>query len=172
MHSLTRSCFLLLPLGRLSLLALLHLFETCLSSLWIPPFPLHAPTLIPPLFCQGVALAHLDSLPSYDWCFGQTALFLFLLEKAALAYLPTALSVALRPLFLFQEAQYAQVFPLKSALFCKLFGVLCSTNKSAIFLPFSTYLTLTLSSSPSFPLPQSLWQIWQELSSLSYFIRL
>ena len=32
------------------------------------------------------------------WCFGQTTLFLFLLAKVALAYLPTALSVVLRPL--------------------------------------------------------------------------
>ena len=32
---------------------------------------------------------------------------------------------------------------------------------------FSSYLTLVLSSSPSFFLLQSLWQIWQELSSLS-----
>ena len=35
------------------------------------------------------------------WCFGQTALFVFLLARAALAFLPTALSVALRPLFSF-----------------------------------------------------------------------
>ena len=39
-----------------------------------------------------------------------------------------------------------------------------STNKSAICLFFSFYLTLALSSPPSFLLPQSLWQ---ELSSLS-----
>ena len=30
-----------------------------------------------------------------------------------------------------------------------------------------SYLTLALSSPPSFLLPQSLWQIWKELSSLS-----
>ena len=35
------------------------------------------------------------------WCCGQTALFLSLLAKAALTYLPTALSVALRPPFSF-----------------------------------------------------------------------
>ena len=33
------------------------------------------------------------------WCSGQTALFLSLLAKTALTYLPTALSVASRPLF-------------------------------------------------------------------------
>ena len=82
------------------------------------------------------------------WCFGQTALFLLLLARAALAYLPTALSVALRPLLPFRQAQYAQVFPLKPAAFCTLFAGLGSTNKSAVSLLFSYYLTLVLSSPP------------------------
>ena len=101
------------------------------------------------------------------WCFGQTALFLFLLARAAPAYLPTALFVALRPLFPFQQAQHVKVFPLKPAPFCKFFADLGSTNKSAIFLLFSYCLTLAaLSSPPSFLLSQTLRQIWQELSSL------
>ena len=102
----------------------------------------------PPLSRQGAALANLDSLPLIISYFGQTALFLFLLARAAPAYLPTALSVALRPLFPFQQAQYVQVFPLKSAPFCTFFAGLGSTNKSAIFLLFSYYLTLVLSSPP------------------------
>ena len=81
------------------------------------------------------------------WCSGLTALFLFLLAKMALAYLPTALSVALRPPFSFQQAQYVQVFPLKPAPFCTLFAGLGSIIKSAIFLLFP-YLTLVLSSPP------------------------
>ena len=56
-----------------------------------------------------------------------------LLAKVALAYLPTALFVALRPLFPIRQFQYAQVFLLKSALFCKLFADLGSTNNSSIF---------------------------------------
>ena len=40
LHLLTRSCFLLLSLGRLSLLVFPLLLETCLPSLWSPPFPL------------------------------------------------------------------------------------------------------------------------------------
>ena len=72
-------------------------------------------------------------------------LFLFLLTKAALAFLPTALFVALRPLFPFQQAQYTQVFALKHAPFCTLFARLGSTNKSAISFLFSYYLTLVLS---------------------------
>ena len=56
--------------------------------------------------------------------------------------------MALRPLFPFRQAQYAQVFLLKPAPFCTLFAGLGSTNKSAIFFLFSSYLTLTLSSLP------------------------
>ena len=93
----------------------------------------------PSLSRQGAALAHLDSTPWTDGscmakalCSGLIALFL--LARAALVYLPTALSVALRPLFPFQQAQYAQVFRLKPAPFCTLFAGLGSTNKAATFL--------------------------------------
>ena len=72
---------------------------------------------------------------------------LFILARVAPAFLPTALSVALRPLF-FQQAQYAQVFPLKPALFCTLFAGLGNTINSAIFLLFSYCLILVLSSPP------------------------
>ena len=102
------------------------------------------------------------------WCFSQTVLFLFLLARAAPAYLPTALSVALRPLFPFRQAQFVPVFPLKLGPFCTLFAGLGSTNKSAIFLLFSYYLTVVLFYPPFFLLSQTLWQIWQELSSLSF----
>ena len=93
------------------------------------------------------------------WCFGQTALFLSLLEKTSLAYLPTALSVSPRPLFPSLQARYAQVFPLKPAPFCLLFVGLGSINKSAIsllFLSDSRFVLATLFSSPFFLLPQSL----------------
>ena len=93
------------------------------------------------------------------WCSGQTALFLFLLAKTALTYLPTALSVASRTPFLSLQAQHAQVFPLKPAPFCKLFVSLGSTNKSAIsllLLSDSRSVLATLYSPSSFPLPQSL----------------
>ena len=61
-------------------------------------------------------------------------------------YLPIAISVAPRPLFPFRQAQYAQVFLLKSAPFCTLLAGLGSTNKSATSLLFTSYLTLVLSS--------------------------
>ena len=114
---------------------------------------------------QGASLSHL-----MIWCSGQTALFLLLQAKVALAYLPTALSVALRPIFPFQQVQYVQLFLLKPAPCCTLFAGLGSINNSAISLLLSSYLTLVLSSPPcppSFLLPQTLWQIWKKLSSLS-----
>ena len=152
MRPLTRSCFLLLVLGRLLLLALPFLLGICLRSRWIPPFPLHALALIP-LFLAKVRLLPILTLsPLMTWYCGQTALFLFLLARAAPALLPTAHSVALRPLFPFRQAQYVPVFPLKPAPFCTLFAGLGSTNKSAISHFFSYYLTLVLSSPPC-PLP-------------------
>ena len=56
--------------------------------------------------------------------------------------------MALRPLFSFWQAQFVPVFPLKPAPFCTLFAGLGNTIKSAIFVLFSSYLTLALSSPP------------------------
>ena len=153
------------------------------ARLVCPPFPRNLPlftvesTLSSPCSCsdlplsrQNAALTHLDSLPLMIWYSKQTALFIFLLAKEAPASLPSALSVALRPLFPFRQAQYAQVFPLNAAPFCTPFAGLGSTNKSAISLlllfGFRSVLA-TLSFPPSFLLSQTLRQIWQELSSLS-----
>ena len=143
MRPLTRSCFLLLALGRLFLFALPFLLGICLSSQWSSSFPLHALSLTKVRLLPTLTFSSL-----MIWCSGQTALFLFLLARAALVYLPTALSVALRPLFPFRQAQYGQVFLLKPAPFCTLFAGLGSTNKFAIFLLFFSCLTLVLSSPP------------------------
>ena len=128
----------------------------CLSS---PPWSLPSftvePTLSspcshtdPPSLAKVRLSPTLTLSPLMIWCFGLTALFLFLLARAAPAYLPTALSSALRSLFPFCQVQYAQVFALKPAPFCTLFAGLGGTNKSAISLLFSYYLTLVLSSPP------------------------
>ena len=148
MRPLTRSCFLLFALGRLFLLALPFPLGICPCSPCSPPFPLHALALIP-LFLVKVRLSPiLTFFPLMIWYSGQTVLFPLVLARAAPAFLPTALSVALRPLFPFRQAQYVQVFPLKPAPFCTLFAGLGSTNKSAIFHFFSYYLTLVLFSPP------------------------
>ena len=103
------------------------------------------------------------------WCSGQTALLLSLLAKTGLAYFPTALSVASKPPFSFQQAQYAQVFPLKLAPSCTLFAGLGNTNKSAISLLFSYYLTLALSLPPCTLLHLSFYlNLCQKLFSLFF----
>ena len=129
----------------------LFLLGICLRSPWSPPFPSHALALIF-LSLTKVRLLLILSLSSLMiWYSGLTALFLFLLARAASAFLPTALSMAPRPLFPSCQAQYVEVSPLKPALFCTLLAGLGSTNKSAISLLFSYYLTLVLSL-PSCPL--------------------
>ena len=142
-------------------------FETCFSLLWSPLFLFHASALIL-LFLAKVrpSLTLTFSHLTISF-FGQTALFLFLLAKTVPAYLLTALSVALRPLFPFQQAQYAKVFLLKPMPFCKPFAGLGSTNKSAtsfFLLSNSCSVLVTLFFPTSFLLLQTLWQIWQELS--------
>ena len=159
MCPLTRSCLLLLLLGRLLLLSLPVLLGICPRSAWGPPFPLHAPALIPLSLAKVRLSPTLPLSPLMIWYSGQTALFLFLLARAAPASLSSAYSVALRLLFPFQRAQHAQVFPLKPAPFCTLFAGLGSTNKSAIsllLLSDSRSVPATLSSPPSFLLSQTL----------------
>ena len=173
MHPLTRSRILLLLLGWLALLALPFLLEICLPSRWSPPFFVHAPALIPLSLVKVQLLPTLTLSPLTIWYSGQTALFLFLLARVALAYLPTALFVALRPLFPFRQAQYVQVFLLKPGPFCTIFAGLGSANKPAIsllLLSDSCSILATLSSLSPFFLSQTLWQIWQELYSLSFFV--
>ena len=96
------------------------------------------------------------------------ALFLSFLAKTALAYLPTAPTVVSRPPFSFPQAQYHQVFPLKLAPSCTLFVGLNNTNKSAVSLLFSSYLTLALSLPPCTPLHLSFYlNLCQKLFSPS-----
>ena len=136
--------------------AVFHLLETLFPSLWSPPFPLHFPILIP-LYLAKVQLSLTLTLSHLTiWWSGHIALSLFTLTKAAVTSLPTAHFVALMPLFPFQPAQYAQVFPLKPATFCKLSAGLGSTNKPAtsfLLLSDSRSVLATLSSPPSFLLP-------------------
>ena len=148
MRPLTRSCFLLLFLGRLFLFALPFLLGTSLLPLWNPPSPLHALVLISLLIKVRLSLA-LTLFPFMIWYSG----------LRAQPYLPTALSVALRPLFPFQLAQFARVSLLKPAPFCTLFAGFGSTNKSAtslLLLSDSRSLLATLSSPPSFLLRTSI----------------
>ena len=83
LRRLIRSCFLLLLLGKLSLLALPHLLGICLPSLRSPPFPPHPLALIS-LYLAKVRFSLILTLSHLAiWYSGQTALFLILLAKAA-----------------------------------------------------------------------------------------
>ena len=172
MRPLTRSCFLLLVLGRLFLLALPFLLGICLRSRWSPPFPLHALAQIPLTLAKVRLSPTLTLSPLMIWCFELTALFLLLLARAAPAFLPTALSVALRPLFPFLAGPVCSSF---SAEACAILHALCWSQQHQQVCHFSSLLLLsdsrsvlaTLFSPPPFLLSQTLWQIWQELSSLS-----
>ena len=161
MCPLTRSCFLLL-LGSFSLLVFPSHFGTCLCSLWSPPFFPHAPIPIPLFFAKVRFLTHFDSRSR------QMALFQFLLAKAALASLSLSNFVALMPPFLFFAGLECFSFSAEAAPYWRLFAGPGSTNKSAIFLLFfGSHSVLATLFSPSFLSPQTLWQIWPELSSLS-----
>ena len=161
MRPLTRSCFLLLFLGRLLLLSLPFLLGTCLSSLWSPPFLFHTLALILHFLAKIRLSITLTLSPLMIWHSGQTALFPFLLERAAPAFLPTALSVALRPLFPFlagpvyssfsAEAcgnllalswswQHQQICHLSSLLFCYYLYYLVLSSPPYPLLHLSSYL--------------------------------
>ena len=132
------------------MLALPVLLGICHPSLWSPLFPLRALALIL-LSLVKVRLSHTLTLSPLMISYSrQTALFLFLLAKAAPAYLGprcSAVSVALKPLFPFQPAQYVQVFPLKPAPFCMLFAGLTGSVTCALGNPLQS-----LSSYLSYPL--------------------
>ena len=108
LRPLKRLCFLLRLPGRLFLLAL----------------------LLAALFLLETCLAHLDSFPLHDLLLWQTAMFLFFLSRAALAYLPTALSGTEATLF-FSAGPVCSSFSAEACAIRMLFAGLGSTNKSA-----------------------------------------
>ena len=176
MRPLTRSCFLLLLLWRLFLLALPVLLGICLPSLWSPPFPLHAPAPFPLSLAKVRFSPILTLSPLMIWYSGLTALFLFLLAKAAPAFLPNCSHCGTEATLSFSSGPVCSSF---SAEACAILHSLCWSRQHQHACHFSSRLSdsrfvlATLSSPPSFHLPETLWQIWQELSSLSScFIRL
>ena len=100
------------------------------------------------------------------------SLLRFFARIFCLPSLPSAYFLAQKPLFPFSSAQFFQLFLLKSEQFSKLTFGFWSTNKSATFLLllscFHSVLA-TFSSSPSFLLSYTVWQIWQEQSIFFFF---
>ena len=126
----------------------------------------------PPHSRQGAALAHLDSLPPHDlvlWTDGSVP-FPFskggsgVLAKCSVCGTEATLSFLAGP-----------VCSSSSAEACAILHALCWSRQHHKACHFSSLLLLsdsrsvlaTLSSPPPFLLSQTLWQIWQELSSLS-----
>ena len=171
MRPLTRSCFLLLVLGRLFLLALLFLLGICLPSRWSPPFPLHALALIP-LSLGKVRLSPILTLPTHDlvlWTDGSVS---FPFGKGGSGVLANCSLCGTEATLSFSAGPVCSSF---SAEACAILHALCWSRQHQQVCHFSSLLLLsdsrsilaTLSSPPSFLLSQTLWQIWQELSSLS-----
>ena len=142
MRPLTRSCFLLLVLGRLFLLALPFVFGICFRSLWSPSILLHAFTLI----------SHLESLPPHDLVLWTNGSVPFPFGKDSSGVLVNSSRCGTEATLSFSAGPVCSSFFPRSASFCTLFAGLGSTIKSAISLLFSSCLTLVLSSPPCTPL--------------------
>ena len=84
---------------------------------------------VPPLSRQGAALAHHDSLPPNDLVLWTDCSVPFPFDEGD-SGVPANCFLALKPLFPFQQAQYVQVYSLKTAPLCTLFAGLGSTNNS------------------------------------------
>ena len=163
---LTRSCFLLLLIGRLFLLALPHLLRTCLSSLWSSPFPRHALALI--LFsCQGAALTHVDSLPPHNLVLWTNSSVPFPFGKGKSGVLTNCSLYGTEVTLSFSAGPVSSSFSAETYTILQAF---CWSRQHQqichffLFLSDSRSVLATLSSPPSFLLPQSLWQ---KLPSLS-----
>ena len=126
----------------------------------------------PPHSRQGAALAHLDSLPPHDlvlWTDGSVS---FPFGKGGSGVLVNCSLCGTEATLSFSAGPICSSF---SAEACAVLHALCWSRQHQQVCHFSSLLLLsdsrsvlaTLSSPPSFILSQTLWQIWQELSSLS-----
>ena len=172
MRPVTRSCFVLLVLGRLLLLALPF-----------PPWNLPSFTVEstlstpcsrsdPPHSRQGTALAHLDSLPPHDLVLWTKGSVPFPFGKGGSGVLAKCSHCGVEATLSFSVGPVCSSF---SAEACAILHALCWSRQHQQVCHFSSLLLLfdsrsvlaALSFSLSFLLSQTLWQIWQELSSLS-----
>ena len=125
----------------------------------------------PPLSRQGAALAHLDSLPSHDlvlWTDGSVPFV-----KGGSGVFANCSLCGTEATLSFSAGPVCSSF---SAEACAILHALCWSRQHQQVCHFSSLLLLsdsrsvlaTLSSLPSFLSSQTLWQIWQELSSFSF----
>ena len=145
MRPLTRSCFLLLLLGRLFLLALPVLLGIFPRSPWSPPLPLHAPALILFSLAKVRLSPTLTLSPFMIWCFGQTALFLFPFGKGGSGVLVNCSLCGTEATPSFSAGPVCSSF---SAEVCAILHAVCWSRQHQQVCHFSYYLTLVLSSPP------------------------
>ena len=127
----------------------------------------------PPLSRQGAALAHLDSLPSHDLVLWTDGSVPFPFGKSGSGVLASCSLCGTEATLSFSTGPVCSSF---SAEACAILHALCWFREHQQVCHFSSLLLLsdsrsvlaTLSSLPSFLFSQTLWQIWQELSSLSF----
>ena len=126
----------------------------------------------PPLSCQGAALAHLDSLPPHDLVLWTDGFVAFPFGKGGSGVLANCSLCGTKATLSFSAGPVCSSFLTKA---CAILHALCWSLQhqqvchfsSLVLLSDSRSVLVTLSSSPFFLLSQTLWQIWQELSSLS-----
>ena len=128
----------------------------------------------PPLFRQGAALAHLDSLPLHDQVLWTDGFVSSPLRKSGSGVLANCSLCGTETTLSFSAGPVCSSFSAKA---CTILHALCWSWQHQQACHFSSLLPqsesrsvlATLFSSPSFLLPQTLWQIWQELSSLLFY---
>ena len=126
---------------------------------------------------QGAALAHLDSLPPHDLMLWTDGFVPFSFGKGGSGVLASCSLCGTEATLCFSAGPVCSSF---SAEAWVILHALCWSRQHQQVCHFSSLLLLsdsrsvlaTLSSPPSFLLSQTMWQIWQELFSLSCSIRL
>ena len=127
----------------------------------------------PPHSCQGAALAHLDSLPPHDLVLWTDGSVPFPFGKGGSGVLANCSLCGTEATLSFSAGPVCSSFSAES---CAILHALCWSRQHHKVCHFSSLLLLSdsrsvlasLSSPPSFLLSQTLWQIWQELSTLSF----
>ena len=126
----------------------------------------------PPHSRQGAALAHLDSLSPHDLVLWTEGSVPFPFGKGGSVVLANCSLCGIEATLFFSAGPVCSSF---SAEACAILHALCWSRQHHKVYHFSSILLLSdfcsvfaaLSSPPSFLLSQTLWQIWQELLSLS-----
>ena len=128
---------------------------------------------VPPFSRQGAALAHLDSLPPHDLVLWTDGSVPFPCGKDGFGVFANCSLCDTKATLCFSANPEYLSF---SAEACAILHALCWSRHHQQICHFSSLLLLsdsrsvlaTVFSPPSFLLSQTLWQIWQELCSLSF----